>query len=110
MERLKSEEVQVEEFEREVDECGHGRRNLLVRFCRKKYKCIMMFMAILASLLQTIYLIIEKTDSDTLAAINAKFPKILRALKALGNLSSVEMLDAATSTTPTGDEYSNGEY
>ena len=57
-----------QEDEREVDECGTGRKreNVLIRFCRKKYRCIMMFLCIIALLMQTAYLIIEKTEAESI--------------------------------------------
>lgn len=59
--------------EREIDECGTGRKeNILTRFCRKKYKCVMMFLCIIALVFQTIYLVIEKIDSDHLDLIMTK--------------------------------------
>ena len=57
-----------QEDEREVDECGTGRKreNVLIRCCRKKYRCIMMFLCIIALLMQTAYLIIEKTEAESI--------------------------------------------
>jgi len=63
--------------EREVDECGTGRKNdVLTRFCRKKYKCAMMFLCIIALFFQTAYLIIEKVDSQNLNRIASRLPNI----------------------------------
>jgi len=57
-----------QEDEREIDECGTGRKreNVLIRFCRKKYRCIMMFLCIIALLMQTAYLIVEKTEAESI--------------------------------------------
>lgn len=62
--------------EKDIDECGTGRKeNVLIRFCRKKYKCVMMFLCIIALVFQTIYLVIEKIDSEHLGLIMTKLLK-----------------------------------
>lgn len=63
----------MEQLKPEIDECGYRPRpepeNLCVRFIRKKYRCIMLFMILTFMAMQTIYLVIEKTDSDLLKNI-----------------------------------------
>lgn len=66
----------------EIDECGTGRKrdSVIIRFFRKKYKCMMMFLCILALVFQTVYLIIEKTDSEHINVIMSNFPNITRKI------------------------------
>jgi len=74
-----------QEEEREVDECGTGRKRdgVLTRFFRKKYKCIMMFLCIIALIFQTAYLVIEKTDSQNLNLIMSNMPNITKKIMSL---------------------------
>lgn len=61
----------VEKFlpeSRPVDECGTGRRDrLCVRFCRKKFKCVVIFMLLGISMCQTTALILKSIDFDELS-------------------------------------------
>lgn len=48
----------------EVDEVGHLReKNLCIRFCKKKFKCLIIFMLMIVVIFETIALIINKTSS-----------------------------------------------
>lgn len=83
--KLKMELLNVEE--RDIDECGTGQKeNVIIRLCRKKYKCLMMFLCIVALLLQTVYLVIEKTESRHIDYIMSKLPNITRRLKTYLNI------------------------
>ena len=61
--------AQVLHFEPEVDECGTGRRPepLLYRYCRKKFKCLIILLLAIISVSQTIALIVEHVDLNRLA-------------------------------------------
>ena len=74
-----------EDTEKEIDECGPGRKkeNILIRVGRKKYKCIMLYLCLLVLLIQTAYLILEKADSRHINSILDKMPNITRSLKQL---------------------------
>lgn len=78
----------LENIEREVDECGTGRKkeHILIRVVRKKYRCIMLFLCLLALLLQTIYLVAEKTDSQHINAILDKLPNMTKSIKKIFRL------------------------
>jgi predicted PurR-regulated permease PerM len=96
--------------EREVDECGTGRKreSVLTRFLRKKYKCIMMFLCIVALTLQTIYLIVEKTDSENINTIMNKLPnitkKMMKFLKSFDLNQTDQVLSLHTSQSSTQSE------
>lgn len=108
------EKLQMEDIE--IDECGTGRKreNILIRIGRKKYKCIMLFLCLIALLLQTAYLIVEKTDSaninkiiDQLPNITRRFNKLIKNFdQKLLDLSAQEVVKATTtamtSSTPDG--------
>lgn len=78
----------LENIEREIDECGTGRKkeHVIIRAARKKYKCIMLFLCLLALLLQTIYLVAEKTDSEHINAILEKLPNVTKSFKKMFRL------------------------
>lgn len=61
--------AQVLHFEPEVDECGTGRRPepILYRYCRKKFKCLIILLLAIISVSQTIALIVEHVDLNRLA-------------------------------------------
>lgn len=51
-----------------IDECGTGRRDgLLIRYCRKKFKCIIIFMLLGIALCQTTAIIVRSIDLDELS-------------------------------------------
>ena len=54
-----------------VDECGIGRKrdSLLLRYCRKKFKCIIIFMLLGIAMCQTSALILKSIDFDELSTL-----------------------------------------
>jgi len=52
----------------EVDEAGHGREkdHICVRFLRKKYKCLLVFLIAIISVANTVALAIGFVDKNTL--------------------------------------------
>ena len=64
----------LKQEEREVDECGTGRKkeSVLIRCMRKKYRCFIMFLCIITLAFQTMYLIVEKMDAINLNNIAGK--------------------------------------
>ena len=54
-----------------VDECGIGRKrdSLLLRYCRKKFKCIIIFMLLGIAMCQTSSLILKSIDFDELSTL-----------------------------------------
>jgi len=56
-----------------VDECGLGARrngeNLGIRFCRKKFKCVIIFMLLIISVMVTAKEFLIKIDDDTIASV-----------------------------------------
>jgi len=54
-----------------IDECGTGRKqdSLLLRYCRKKFKCIIIFMLLGIALCQTSALILKSIDFDELSTL-----------------------------------------
>lgn len=97
--------------EQEIDECGTGRKkdSALTRCLRKKYKCIMMFLCIIALLLQTTYLIVEKTDSENINRIMMKLPNITKRIVKILNLFDHNRTNQETTETTTEDP-SQPEY
>jgi len=53
---------------RDVDEAGHGRKkdHICVRFLRKKYKCLLVFLIAIISIANTVALAIGFIDKNTL--------------------------------------------
>lgn len=95
------------DLEKEIDECGKGRReeHILIRFGRKKYKCIMMFLCIIALILNTTYLIIEKSDSANINRIINAMPNATRVLRKLTRIlkeSNFEQFVVQNQPTTTG--------
>jgi len=68
----------LQQEEREIDECGTGRKkeSVLIRCIRKKYRCIIMFLCIITLAFQTMYLIVEKIDAVNLNNIANKLLKV----------------------------------
>lgn len=63
----------IEKFLPEIQsthECGTGRKNdgLFLRYCRKKFKCIIIFMLLGIAMCQTSALILKTLDFDELVA------------------------------------------
>ena len=68
----------LKQEEREVDECGTGRKkeSVLIRCMRKQYRCFIMFLCILTLAFQTMYLIVEKMDAMNLNNIASKLLEV----------------------------------
>lgn len=78
------------------DECGTGRKreSLLTRYCRKKYKCIIILFLTILSISQTIALIIENVDIRQLInpIINATSQLIQEFILHEGNHSKTDLM------------------
>ena len=61
----------IEQFLPDIDECGTGRKkdNLCLRFCRKKFKCIIILMLTLTVMFETTTLILKKVDENLIETI-----------------------------------------
>jgi hypothetical protein len=99
-----------ENVEKEVDECGTGRKkeHVLVRVVRKKYRCVMLFLCILVLLLQTIYLVAEKSDSQHINMILEKLPNVTKSLKKMFRLMKNRTFEDIL-THPTNSSIVNGD-
>lgn len=76
----------MEQFlpEREIDECGTGRKrpNLFVRVMRKKYKCIIIFLLLAITMFQTFAILVSRIEGLDYKTLKSLFTD---AVEDMGN-------------------------
>ena len=83
-----------------VDECDTGRRDgLMIRYCRKKFKCILIFMLLGIAFCQTTAIILKTVDFDELSTSSNHINYIINKIMEVGAMGFSNNTTTQTNST-----------